>query len=153
MVANNTEGGFTIVEVLVTIVITALFVTMYFSAIITNSTQQGAITQRAAANDIAITNLKKISTRTSPLLSTVSCGPSNDLTATTPGGGTTIDLNTYGGGADYEPLTGTTLPSLTTQTLTIKYPRGCIPAAFAPIEVVSTVNYVNGIATHATYIE
>lgn len=158
MVANQTENGFTVVEVVVTLVVMAVFVTLFFQTYLTNVTQQKAVIARSAADDIAVTNLKKITTRNSTLISgnSITCGSANDLTATPAGTGSVIDLHTYASGTYEESLSGTDLAAYpaTKQTLTILYPQGCNPPATVPIEVISTVNYNSGgeSVQHATYI-
>ncbi len=162
MVVQNTEDGFTIVEMVVTLVVMTLFVTLLFQTYLADIAQQTHILQQASANDIAITNLKKIVARTSPLLSSITCDPSsssqNNLTTNASASGSIIATNAAGGTPQWtatqataEPITGTRLPSSTTQTLTAFFPEGC--GLTMPVEIVSTVNYGSDSATHATYVD
>jgi prepilin-type N-terminal cleavage/methylation domain-containing protein len=153
MVAEQTESGFTIVEIIITLAVMSIFLILFFQTYLANIAQQNAIILRSAADDIAVTNLKKVPTRSSGLLGSVTCDtgtPSaNDLTAVPPGTGTVINLT---GTAYEEKRTGTGLPASTTQTLTVLYPQGCTPPGTVPIEIISTVTYGSESVKHATYI-
>jgi prepilin-type N-terminal cleavage/methylation domain-containing protein len=156
MVANQTDSGFTIVEVVVTLAVMSVFLTLLFQTYITNLSQQKAIIIRSAADDIAVTNLKKITTRNASFFTSnpITCDASDDLLTTPTATGTPITLSSTTDPAA-ESLTGTDLPpSTTTQTITVLYPQGCNPSGTVPIEILSTVNYNSGTekVQHATYI-
>jgi prepilin-type N-terminal cleavage/methylation domain-containing protein len=54
------EAGFTITEMVVTLVIITIFMTLFFQLFLTGLSQQTVVTSQAAANDIALSNLSKI---------------------------------------------------------------------------------------------
>lgn len=133
------ETGFTIVEVIVAVVIIGLFAGLFFQTFFSNTAQQTTVVQRAAADDIALNNLKKITGRDSPLLASISCSTAasnnpNNLTINSSAAGSTITFTA-------EPTTGTSLPSAATQAMVALYPRGCTPADSVPIEIKSTVSF------------
>jgi len=148
MVVRHTEQGFTIAEMIVTLVVMSVFMGLLFQMYMAGISQQTAVARRAAANDIAITNLKKIVARTSSLLSSsgVTCKSSNDMTSGSYTGGSTI---TFTG----ESLTGTGLPPspTTSQTLKASYPRGC--GSTMPIMIESKVTYGSDSVTHVSYVD
>lgn len=137
-------GGFTVLEMIITVVVMLLFVGLLFQVYMFGTSQRQAIILRAAANDLAVTNLRKIASKSSPLLASLACGPSNDLTASPPGAGTNIAFTPET--PPYSPL-----PSSTTQTLRAFFPRGC--NASYPIKILSTVRYNSETVTRATYVQ
>lgn len=60
---TRNENGFTITETLVTLVIIAIFLTIFFQAYMVMTSQRVKVARQAAASDIAYTNLRKISAR------------------------------------------------------------------------------------------
>lgn len=151
MGSQKMESGFTIVEIIVTIVVMTIFTALLFQTYITGTTQREAITRRAQADDIALTNLKKITTHASTLVS--ACSSANDLTATPAGSGSQVASVAYGTASDASHFAQESYGSLPTphnQTLTVFYPRGCTLATV--VEIVSTVTYGAETVTHASYI-
>ena len=74
------QTGFTIVEVTVALGILAMFLTIFFQLWLTIESQRVLVLQRAAAHDIASTNLNKYTNKSS--INTVGCNSTNDLTVT-----------------------------------------------------------------------
>lgn len=155
------EHGFTVAEMIVALIVMSLFLTMFFQTYSTNESQRLAITRRAAAYDIATSNLSKISSKTG----LPTCSSSNDLTASpsssgsiiatnkpaiTPTWSTAAALTGATNGIATEPLTDTPLPSDTTQELRVLYPQGC--SAQMPVTIVSIVNYGSESVRRAAFI-
>lgn len=163
MTGRKMDAGFTIVEVIVTLVVISLFLTLFFQLFLVSQSQRVAVLQRAAANDIAQNNLRKISKKTQ-IPAAGACDPStagasnknNYLRNPTldPSAGSIIvaeddgDINTpqWGVGAGIptkESIAGTGLPIATTkQTLLVSYPRGC--TTLMPAKIISIVTYGAG---------
>lgn len=57
------QKGFTIIEVLVTLVIVSLFLTVFFQSYMLMTSQRVKVARQATANDIAHTNLRKVTAR------------------------------------------------------------------------------------------
>lgn len=172
MVDKQKEAGFTVAELIVTLVVMSLFMIFFFQAFMTTQAQQAAVAKRAAANDVASSNLQKISSRALIPPSTASCdsspsspnntyaNPSLDpLTA-----GSIIATNDTGASApkwdgDGSPNSGiakepTNAPLPSTgviQKLLVIYPRGC--DANMPAKIISTVSYGSETITHAAYVK
>lgn len=159
------DDGFTIVEMIVTLVVMSLFLTMFFQVYSTNESQRLAVARRAAAYDIATSNLSKISSKAGFYAVPYACdssasGNKNNLQikpALVDGGGSTIATNSPGGSPTWaaaaatpgatdgiapESITDTVLPAGTTQELKVLYPQGCFPDK--PITIVSIVSYGSG---------
>lgn len=148
MGVSRKENGFTVIEMVVTLIVLALFLTLFFQLYATSESQRLAVLRRAAANDIAMTNLKKISVKTL-IPSGQSCANGGGTIATNVSGQnptwTAASLNA-------EPISGTSLPNDTTQTVAASYPYGC--SAAMPAKITSTVSYSSGseTVTRETYI-
>lgn len=135
-VPGNTQQGTTIVEVLATLFVLGIFLTVFFQGYLVLESQRVAVTQQAKANEIAHTHLLKVTTR--PV--TLACNT----------GG--VDMTTLGYTIETEPG----------YTVSLKaYPAsGVCNSTFAgsPIRIVSQVVYmVNGLGTesrivHASFI-
>lgn len=130
---KNEQAGFTIVETIVTLVVLSLFLTLFFQMYLTSESQRIAVLRRSAANDIAMSNLKKISSK-----AVVPAGQS------CANGGGTIP---WSASLTTEPTDGTLLPpgTQTVQTLSVSYPYGC--GAAQPAKITSTVSYSGGSET------
>lgn len=164
------DTGFTVIEVIVATIVIGLFAIIFFQSYITNTKQQAAVLQRAAADDIALNNLKKVISRTSPILtqSSVACstasatsgpGNPNNVVLNSAAGKTTVGSNIGSVAAGATPgvgqfareslagtnlgtdTTGTAATTGTKQTMVVLYPRGCEPSAYIPIQVKSIVEY------------
>lgn len=142
MGSRRTDTGFTVAEMIVTIVVMVIFAGLLFQTYLTGLSQQSAVIWRSQADDIALTNLKKITTRTSSLVP--ACSAANDLTATPAGAGSSVAKASFG-----EESYGS-LPSPHDQTLTVFYPRGCSVGTL--VEIVSTVTYGTQSVSHASYV-
>lgn len=134
-------GGFTIVELVVTIGVMSLFLTMFFQFYLANQSQQTAVLRQAAAHDLAKTNLRKVSSKAVPS-ALPACTTSNNLQA----GGSTPSSITFTQETSIAPL-----PSSTSQTLEVLYPYGC--AADSPAQIISTVTYGSETVRHAGYVQ
>lgn len=130
---NISQQGFTIVETIVTLVITTLFIVIFVQTVIAIEAQRAAVLQQTKANDIAISNLHKITTRTA-LVGQVCVTTGWDLTS--PAFGYVIDSE-----AGY------------TATLWAYPANGCSNFSQDPIRIVSTVKYkINGVGTETTVV-
>ena len=161
------ETGFTIVEVIVAVVIIGLFAGLFFQTFFSNTAQQTFVLQRAAADDIALNNLKKITGHDSPLITSITCSTAgsnnpNNLTINTSAPGSdiaSVDFGQTPAANQYakESVDGTSLPpNGTTQKMVVLYPRGCTPVNIVPIEIKSTVTFTTPhgqeTVTRAAYI-
>lgn len=161
-VRTNNEG-FTVAELVVTLVVMTIFVSIFFNLFLAGQSQQIVITNRAAANDIAVSNLRKISSKnvvpgtTATCDATVGVGNVNDLTQNPNAPGSVIASNrpstnpTWSAASmSAENIAGTGLPSGTIQELRIFYPQGC--ESYKPAKVVSRVEVNGEVIEHATFI-
>lgn len=166
------EHGFTIVEMIVALIVMSLFLTMFFQTYSTNESQRLAVARRAAAYDIATTNLNKISTKVGlPACINTASSANNlatnaTLAANPSNGGSTVATNKSGGSPTWptaaaitgsategiapEPLADTTLPTDTTQELRVLYPQGCDSAM--PVTIISIVSYGSESVRRAAFI-
>ena len=161
------QRGFTIAEVLVTLGILSLFLALFFQTYMLSMSQKNTVILRAVANDIAQSNLRKISTKADIPSSGVcdnSPGGSNQnnvqINSNAPGSvfarGTAADPapsgepNPWTGNLAPEQTSGSGLPASTVQSLSVLYPKGCNSAM--PAEIISTVSYGTESIVHAIYI-
>lgn len=167
---RKTEKGFTIAEMIVTLVVLSIFLTLFFQLFLLSLSQKKLVIMRATANDIAMNNLRKINSTSlipaanacdsadngsanpnNPLLNTAlnADGAQGQIIAQSPASGSNPP---FPGSPQLaaEPLTGTNLPSSTQQTLSVIYPQGCAPQN--PAKILSTVTYGSETVTHATYV-
>ena len=172
MVDKQKEAGFTVAELIVTLVVMSLFMIFFFQAFMTTQAQQAAVAKRAVANDIASSNLQKISSRALIPATTAACdgsasSPNNTYTnpsldpltagsviATDESGALTPKWN--GDGSPNSNLAKeqvtTPLPSTgVIQKLLVIYPRGC--DANMPAKIISIVTYGSESITHAAYVK
>ncbi len=152
---REAETGFTIAEMIVTLVVLSLFLAFLFQAYMLSSSQKNSAVFRTVANDIAQSNLRKIIKR-ADIPTTGACddslgtGNTNNLLRNVNAPGTV-----FASGSSWpsplapESLTGTILPSSTTQSLTVIYPQGC--NSLMPAKILSTVTYGSEVVVHATY--
>jgi len=163
MVAHHEEQGFTVVEMVVTLVVVGVFLGLLFQTYMAGLAQQSAVTKRAAADDIAETNLRKITSRSSSLLSSITCISSGanknavtsdtDITNETTGVAPAAVTNLFKE-PDSSLKTAGLSPGQTKQTLRVLYPRGCSDPSM-PMLIISTVTYGSGASdkvTHASYV-
>lgn len=130
------QDGFTLIEIIVSVVIASIVFTGLFSSLSSIFSISNSSLQRSVANTIAYDNLRRYANGTNPIW--FACD-TTDETATQ----TLLDTT---GAVD-------NLPGDTTQTVTASAPYGCNDDAKGfPIRVESTVVASNGIeAHHATY--
>ncbi|MDB5177092.1 MAG: hypothetical protein JWN75_760 [Candidatus Saccharibacteria bacterium] len=142
---NNAEG-FTIVEVIVTLVVVSLFLVGFFQSFLLLESQRINVARQAKASDVAFTNLRKYTTRPSGL----TCDTSGVILGNTTQTGAS---SAYGFVA--EPTDG--LGGSPFQEVRAYPTNGCDPATFAanPVKIQSTVTYgTNGDkVTHASFVQ
>ncbi len=142
----NGEDGFTVVEVVVTLMIMGLFLTFMFQTFFTGQSQQLATIRLSAANDLAQTNLRKITDR---LQVSAACDTTNgasnvnDLTQNSSAAGSAITFTP-------EAILPASLPSSTTQQMKVQYPQGC--ALVMPAKVISIVSYGSESIMRVSYV-
>lgn len=135
------ESGFTVAEMVITMVVMAIFLTLLFQMYIASVGQQALVEKRSLASDVALTNLKKITSRGMVNVSPTTCdstsngslNPNNRLENT----GATGSL-VSGSQVTYEALSSTILNGAA-QEVRVIYPRGCDTTM--PAMIVSTVCY------------
>jgi prepilin-type N-terminal cleavage/methylation domain-containing protein len=131
----NRGAGFTIVEVIITIAVMSIFLTFLYQAFLVGQSQQLATIRLGAANDLAQTNLRKITDRSQiSVTCDATTGPSNT---------NNLVLNASAAGSDItftpESTLPPSLPTTTTQQMKVQYPQGC--AKTMPAKVMSIVTY------------
>lgn len=167
MVDARSDMGFTVTELVVTIVVLSIFITLFFEMFLTGQSQQVHITRRAVANDIALSNLSKITSRALIPVTTTACqtgaSSQNNLVDNPNAPGSIIATSASGSapkwagdgspnsGLAKESLTGLGMPSSTTQELRVFYPQGC--SSGLPAKIVSTVTYESESVSHASFVK
>lgn len=157
---EHNASGFTVVEIVVTLVLTAIFLTLFFQMYMIMEWRRIAVARHATASDIAYSNLRKFVARP-----TVTCDAAKmDLTASDasskPGlvlGDETNNPTPSAYGFVAEPSSVTQpLGANVKQTVKAFAPKGCDTTAFSasPIKVESTVSYGtnNERVTHAIFL-
>jgi len=163
---RDVEAGFTVAEMVITLVVLSIFLMLFFQLYILGLSQKSVFILRATANDIAQNNLHKIINKASipadDACDATSSGSSNPNNATlnadlNSDGATGSIIGTASGSTSTFPsplapesLTGTGLPTSTTQILSVIYPQGCYDQN--PAKIISTVTYGTETVTHATYV-
>ncbi len=153
------ESGFTIIEVLVTLIVTALFLAIFFQSYLVVESQRLGVARRAKASDMAYTNLRKFSVRPS----TLTCDATMDLTAadaaSKPGKLLGDETNSSAStsspyGFLAESTEGTISLGANTQQRVVAFaPNGCSDFANSPVKIVSTVTYGGETVVHASYVK
>lgn len=148
---HKNTSGFTVVEVIVTLAITALFLSLFFQMYLAAEAHRLAVARRVTASDIAYSNLRKITAR-STVAASAPCdsstsGNQNNLMINQSAAGSTISSL-----ISPEPTTG--LSGTVDQIITAYYPRGCDPNM--PIKIEATTVYGTDSpqerVVHASYI-
>ncbi len=151
MGVNRRESGFTVAEMVVALVVMSIFMTLFFQLYMTSESQRIAVVRRAAANDIAMTNLQKIPAKAAIPGTTTPCqsggGSVNNLVDNPSAVGSTV---AWSATLAAEVQTGTSLPPSTTQVLTVFYPSGC--GSTMPAKIVSTVTYGSETVSRAAFV-
>jgi len=143
---NRDAEGFTIVEVVITLVIVALFLTGFFQSFLLLESQRVNVARQAKASDIAYSNLRKFTTRPAGL----TCDTAGVILGSTTQSGAS---SAYGFNAEATDGLG----SDPQQEVRAFPTNGCDPANFAasPVKIESTVIF--GISrekvTHASYVQ
>lgn len=154
---KQSQQGFTIVEMIVTIVVAALFFTLFFQVYVVLESQRLVVARQAKASDVAYSNLRKFTTRPAGL----TCDGSMDLIANSNAPGkllgdqtNTTNSSTYGFLAEPTTVTQSLGPS-STQTVYAFAPSGCANFTTDPIKITSTVTYGNNgdSVSHASTIK
>lgn len=167
MVDVRSDMGFTVTELIVTLIVISVFATLFFQMFMTGNSQQVHITRQAVANDIAMSNLSKITSRALIPITTTACqtgGTSqNNLVDNPDAPGSIIATSASGtepkwlgdgspsSGLAKESLNGLGMPSNTIQELRVFYPQGC--SSSAPAKIVSTVIYGSESVSHASFVK
>ncbi len=144
------QQGFTIVEVIVTLVVLSLFLTGFFQAYLLLESQRINVVRQAKASDIAYVNLGKYPAKPANLDCTTNA--SGTVLGSTKSGRTT---NTY----NFVAETDVSLLGTTNQEVVAYAPNGCdttTPTAFkgGMVKIVSTVEYSgNRSVQHVTYVQ
>jgi len=164
MVARHAEEGFTIVEMIVTLVVMSVFLTMALQAYLAANAQQVSIVRFAAAYDIVKANLGKIATRADIPTGTEVCQtehdpdglPNNNNQLINPDApGSTIELHDIEStepGINAASTADTPLANMPLdQTLKVLYPQGC--DGDAPAKIVSEVTYGSEVVSSAKFVK
>lgn len=153
---QETEAGFTVAEMIVTLVVLSLFLGFLFQAYVLSFSQKNTTVQRTVANDIAQSNVRKI-TKRADIPAAGACddslgtGNTNNLQRNQDAPGTVIASgSSWPSPMTPELVTNTGLPASTTQSLTVIYPQGC--NSLMPAKIISTVTYGSETVIHATYV-
>ncbi|MDO8335250.1 MAG: type II secretion system protein [Candidatus Saccharibacteria bacterium] len=139
---SKKQSGFTVVELLTTIIVAALFVAVFYQMFVILVTVNANARNVAQASSLAYSNMRRYP-------SAASTGLSCTTTTAQPGGisyllGSSNPTSTPNG--DYQDL------GSVTEVVTASYPYGC-SAIYDVIKLVSVVTYGNGKKiSYATYV-
>lgn len=155
--AAGSDDGFTIVEVIVTIVVLSIFIFGFFQGYIVLQSQRVDVARQARASDIAYSNLREVTTRPSQVTQQV-CNSNASIMDLTVGNASTepgLDITPYGYALQSATTVQQQLGTSATQALVAYAPDGCANLTTNPLEIVSTVTYgSNGNkVTHAIYVQ
>lgn len=129
---STQQSGFTVVELLTSIIVAALFVGVFYQLFVVLITVNASARNMAQASSLAYSNMRRYPT-----------AASTSLTCST---NSTSLLNTTGSETSYPDL------GSVTETVTASYPYGCT-AIYDVVKLVSTVRYgTNSKVSHATYV-
>lgn len=140
---KNTEGGFSVVELLATIIIGSLFVLAFYQMYVTTTQSNATAKWHATANDLAYSNLRKYTGRPSFTCDNTSTSTTNLITNPN-APGQVLSTSTTASPAQ--------LPGPLVETIRIYAPRGCDPAY--PAKIDSIVEYGSPVKKiiHSTYV-
>ncbi len=135
---NTQQSGFTVVELLVTIIVASLFVGIFYNMFVILVGVNASARNISQASDLAYSNMRRY-----PTAATVTA---TGITCVSPGGSGNL-LNTTGIDSSYPEL-GTI-----TETLTASYPYGCT-AVYDVVKLVSVITYGSSSkkVSYATYV-
>lgn len=136
--AQQSNAGFTVVEMLVTVVLAGIFIAFFVQMFRATSAQQSALIRQATANDIARSNLSKFPTVAS--IAGYTCDTNSSTSANT--NNLTINPNAAGTAilSDSQKETDPGTIGTLVQTVRALSPRGC-SGSYLPVKIVSTVEY------------
>lgn len=139
MLKTNNQDGFSAVELLVTLMIGALFVTAFYQVYTAIIQGNAAAKYQAVASDIAYSNLRKYTTRPS-----FSCDANTDLVTNPNAPGQVLSTSTT--------ATPAQLPGPLVETVTVFAPRGCDIAY--PVRIDSSAQYGSPAkkVVHSSYV-
>lgn len=154
-VNNHPNDGFTIIEIIVTTVILTIFLILFFQSYMVLESQRIILARSTAADQLATTNLRKVTSRSGIVANNISCvagSNGSDLFAT--GSGYTPEPQSSASDLVVKQVGQDTVQQLQA------YPSSgsCSGTSFGtdPIRIVSRVIYkVNGLnreADHASYV-
>jgi prepilin-type N-terminal cleavage/methylation domain-containing protein len=151
---SHSQAGFTAIEMLVTIIVGALFMLMFYQLYTTLSQNSVESRRFVQASDLAYLNLRKYPSIDAVISKSYSNDPNNVLLCGSP-------KTNLESGPPTDPNTGQPTPDgkdvnykflgKVTETVSAVYPFGCLNNSV--VEVTSQVVYDNGkVVTHATYV-
>jgi len=85
------QNGFTAIELLITIIVAGLFAVTFYQLFITINTSISTSKQRALANDLSYSYLRKYASVTAP---TITCNTTTDVTQNATAAGVTLESGT-----------------------------------------------------------
>lgn len=134
MSIHNNQSGFTVVELLVTVLVAAMFAVMFYATYITIIRVNTDTRRSAQASDLAYANLRRY-----PTIASTNTGCSSSST--------TIRSITDTASTDYPQL------GKVTELVTVDFPYGCSDGG-GLAKITSTVKYKNNtiIMSHAAYV-
>lgn len=140
MINTKQSEGFTVVELLVTIIVAAMFVTMFYQLFVTLVQMNADARRNTQASDLAYSNMRRYPTVVSTGLT---CVDATTITNLIPASGSPTTATD----SDYPEL------GPVTEQVTAQFPYGC-SVNYNLIKLESTVMYKNNTLTlsHATYI-
>lgn len=137
---NTEESGFTIVELLTTIITATLFVGIFYQMFLILVNVNANAKNMTQASDLAYSNMRRYPTAASVITAGYTC------TSVASQGGTALITNTTGTNSSYSDL------GSVTETVAVSFPYGCT-AVYDVVKLVSTVTYGGGLKiSHATYV-
>jgi prepilin-type N-terminal cleavage/methylation domain-containing protein len=149
---NQNQQGFTIVEVIVTLVVVSLFLVGFFQAYLLLESQRVNVVRQAKASDIAYINLSKYPAKPANLVCTATSKTTGTILGSTKTGRTTSTYN-------FVAETDTSLLGTSSQEIIAYAPNDCDtvdPTKFKGglVKIVSTVEYSGTrSAQHVTYVQ
>lgn len=157
MANREKQGGFTIIEAIVTLGVMSMFLILFFQVYFSSESQRIGVIRKAAAEDLAATNLSKFTKKadlpstTPPCTNTASS--QNNPTTNPAAAGSNIPATTGTPPATphwmKEPEEAPLRDSDTDQELKVLYPKGC---SGGPVTIVSVVTYGSESVRRAAFI-
>ncbi len=140
---NTKQSGFTIVELLITVITAAMFVAMFYQLYVVLVGINATARSTAQASDLAYSNLRLYPT----VISTgLTCNPATNVSST---------VNLIPASGSPTAAVSSNYPELgsVTQQVTAQFPYGCA-AVYNVVKLVSTVTYGTASykVSYATYV-